>query len=119
MTEQGGLTFISWMIRIPIRLQRRGGRKQKPHDAGGSGGAGTGAEPRRDVVKALVRAHRWRRKDRGAVRRSRSPTLRSRRASRYPYVCRLLSLTCFAPYIFRKRSWTGGSQGGSSLLGMP
>ena len=48
-------------IRIPMRLQRRGGRKliMTPE-----GAAAPTRKPRRDetLVKALVRAHRWRRR---------------------------------------------------------
>jgi hypothetical protein len=56
--------------------------------------------PSRDetLIKALVRAHRCGGVSR-AVRRSRSPTLRSRRGITDAYVCRLLPLTCVAPDI--------------------
>jgi hypothetical protein len=83
-------------IRIPMRLQRRGGRKliMTPE------GAMPSLKPRRDetLVRALIRAHRWRRKiERGQVR---SVTdLAEQEGVTIAYVCRLLPLTCLAPDI--------------------
>ena len=61
MTERAGLEVDTLTIRIPIRLQRRGGRKliMTPE-----GAAMPTPKPRRDetLIKALVRAHRWRRR---------------------------------------------------------
>ena len=61
MTEHGGMEVETLTIRIPIRLQRRGGRKliMTPE-----GAAVPARKPSRDetLVKALVRAHRWRRR---------------------------------------------------------
>ena len=61
MTKRVGLEVDTMTIRIPIRLQRRGGRKliMTPE-----GVAAPTRKPRRDetLLKALVRAHRWRRK---------------------------------------------------------
>ena len=61
MTERAGLEIDTLTIRIPIRLQRRGGRKliMTPE-----GAAMPMSKPRPDetLIKALVRAHRWRRK---------------------------------------------------------
>ena len=60
MTERVGLDINTLTIRIPIRLQRRGGRKliMTPESL-----AAPARRPSRDetLVKALVRAHRWRR----------------------------------------------------------
>jgi hypothetical protein len=60
MTERVGLELDTLTIRIPIRLQRRGGRKliMTPE-----GVAAPERKPSRDdtLIKALVRAHRWRR----------------------------------------------------------
>ena len=60
MTERVGLEVDTLTIRIPMRLQRRGGRKliMTPE-----GVAAPARKPSRDetLVKALVRAHRWRR----------------------------------------------------------
>ena len=63
MTERAALEVDTLTIRIPMRLQRRGGRKliMTPE-----GAAAPTPKPRRDetLVKALVRAHRWRRQNR-------------------------------------------------------
>jgi hypothetical protein len=78
-----------------MRLQRRGGRKliMAPE-----GVAMPTPKPRRDetLIKALVRAHRWRRTiERG---RARSITdLAEQEGVTDAYVCRLLPLTCLAP----------------------
>jgi hypothetical protein len=81
-------------IRIPMRLKRRGGRKliMTPE------GAVPAPKPRPDetLTKALVRAHRWRRRiERGDAR---SVTdLAEQEGVTVAYVCRLLPLTCIAP----------------------
>jgi hypothetical protein len=84
-------------IRIPIRLRRRGGRKliMMPE-----GAALSPQKPSRDaiLVKALVRAHRWRRRIESG--RARSITdLAEQEGVTDAYVCRLLPLTCLAPDI--------------------
>jgi hypothetical protein len=60
MTERTGHEVETLTIRIPISLQRRGGRKliKAPE-----GAAMPTPKPRPDetLIKALVRAHRWRR----------------------------------------------------------
>ena len=60
MTGRAALELDTLTIRIPIRLQRRGGRKliMTPE-----GVAAPARKPRRDatLIKALVRAHGWRR----------------------------------------------------------
>jgi hypothetical protein len=83
-------------IRIPMRLQRRGGRKliMTPE------GATPLPKPRRDetLIRALVRAHRWRRRIESG--RARSVTdLAAADGITDAYVCRLLPLTCLAPDI--------------------
>jgi hypothetical protein len=61
MTVRAALELDTLTIRILIRLQRRGGRKliMTPESA-----TMPAPKPRRDetLVKALVRAHRWRRR---------------------------------------------------------
>jgi hypothetical protein len=61
MTGRAALELDTLTIRIPMRLQHRGGRKliMTPE-----GVAAPARKPSRDetLVKALVRAHRWRRK---------------------------------------------------------
>jgi hypothetical protein len=84
-------------IRIPMRLQRRGGRKliMTPE-----GMAAPARRPRRDetLVKALVRAHRWRRRIESGQAKS-ITDLAEQEGVTDAYVCRLLPLTCLAPDI--------------------
>jgi hypothetical protein len=80
-----------------MRLQRRGGRKliMTPE-----GMAAVAPKLRRDetLVKALVRAHRWRRKIESGQAKS-ITDLAEQEAVTVAYVCRLLPLTCLAPDI--------------------
>jgi hypothetical protein len=97
MTGHEGLELETLTIRIPIRLQRRGGRKLiiTPE-----GVAAPARKPSRDetLVKALLRAHRWRRKIESG--RAKSITdLAEQEGVTDAYVCRLLPLTCLAPDI--------------------
>jgi hypothetical protein len=97
MTERAALELDTLTIRIPIRLQRRGGRKliKTPE-----GVAAPARKPSRDetLVKALVRAHGWRRKIESG--RAKSITdLAEQEGVTDAYVCRLLPLTCLAPDI--------------------
>jgi hypothetical protein len=97
MTELAALEIDTLTIRIPMRLQRRGGRKliMAPE-----GVAMPTLKPRPDetLIKALVRAHRWRRKIESG--RAKSITdLAEQEGVTDAYVCRLLPLTCLAPFI--------------------
>jgi hypothetical protein len=97
MTERVGLEVDTLTIRIPMRLQRRGGRKliMTPE-----GAAAPTPKPRRDetLIKALVRAHRWRRKiERGQAKSI--TDLAEQEGVTDAYVCRLLAFTCVAPDI--------------------
>jgi hypothetical protein len=84
-------------IRIPMRLQRRGGRKliMTPE-----GAAVPTPKPPRDetLIQALVRAHRWRRRIESGQARS-ITDLAEQEGVTVAYVCRLLPLTCLAPDI--------------------
>ena len=97
MTECAGPKVETLTIRIPMQLQRRGGRRliMMP------GGVATPArKPSRNetLVKALVRAHRWRRRIESG--RAKSITdLAEQEGVTDAYVCRLLPLTCLAPEI--------------------
>jgi hypothetical protein len=95
MSDRAGMEVETLTIRIPMRLQRRGGRKLilTPEDV-----AAPVQKPRRDetLVKALVRAHRWRRRIESG--RAKSITdLAEQEGVTDAYVCRLLPLTCLAP----------------------
>jgi hypothetical protein len=95
MTEHAGLEVDTLTIRIPIQLQRRGGRKLIVTP---EGSAMPTPKPRPDetLIKALVRAHRWRRRIQS--RQARSITdLAEQEGVTDAYVCRLLPLTCLAP----------------------
>jgi hypothetical protein len=97
MTVRAGLEVDTLTIRIPMRLQRRGGRKliMTPE-----GAAMPTTKPSRDetLVKALVRAHRWRRKIESGHAKS-ITDLAEQEGVTDAYVCRLLPLTCLAPDI--------------------
>jgi hypothetical protein len=97
MTKRSALELDTLTIRIPMRLQRRGGRKliMMPE-----GAAMPAPKPRPDetLVKALVRAHRWRRKiDSGQAKSI--TDLAEHEGVTVAFVCRLLPLTCLAPDI--------------------
>jgi hypothetical protein len=97
MTERVGLEVDTLTIRIPIRLQRRGGRKliMTPE-----GSAAPTPKPRRDetLINALVRAHRWRRQIESGKAKS-ITDLAEQEGVTVAFVCRLLPLTCLAPDI--------------------
>jgi hypothetical protein len=97
MTERAALELDTLIIRIPVRLQRRGGRKliMTPE-----GAAIPSPKPRRDetLIKALVRAHRWRRRIECGQAKS-ITDLAEQEGFTVAYVCRLLPLTCVAPDI--------------------
>jgi hypothetical protein len=97
MTERVGLEVDTLTIRIPMRLQRRGGRKLITTP---EGVAAPARKPRRDetLVKALVRAHRWRRRIESGQAKS-ITDLAEQEGVTDAYVCRLLPLTCMAPDI--------------------
>ena len=107
ITERAALELDTLTIRIPIRLQRRGGRKliMTPE-----GAAAPARKPSRDetMVKALVRAHRWRQKIEGGEA-TRSLTLRSKRASRTPMSAGSCRSPAWRPTLWRRYSM-GGSQ---------
>jgi len=94
MGERTSHEIETLTIRIPIRLRRRGGRKliMTPE-----GVAAPARKPSRDetLVKALIRAHRWRRRiERGQAR---SVTdLAEQDGVTDAYVRRLLPLTSLA-----------------------
>jgi hypothetical protein len=96
MTGRVGLEVDTLTIRIPMRLQRRGGRKLIVTPEG----AAPRRKPSRDetLVKALVRAHRWRRRIETGHAKS-ITDLAEHEGVTVAYVCRLLPLTCLAPDI--------------------
>lgn len=97
MTKRPAPEVETLTIRIPMRLQRRRGRKliMTPE-----GAAVPPREPARDetLMRALVRAHRWRRRIESGQARS-IIDLGEQEDVTVAYVCRLLPLTCLAPDI--------------------
>jgi hypothetical protein len=97
MPGRAALELDTLTIRIPMRLQRRGGRKliMTPE-----GIAAPTPKSRRDetLIKALVRAHRWRRRIESGQTKSITDLAEHERVT-VAYVCRLLPLTCLAPDI--------------------
>jgi hypothetical protein len=85
------------IIRIPMRLQRRGGRKLIMAPQGVAAPAPK-ARPDETLIKALVRAHRWRRRIESGQAKS-ITDLAEQEGVTDAYVCWLLPLTCFAPEI--------------------
>jgi hypothetical protein len=96
MTGRAGLELDTLTIRIPMRLQRRGGRKLIVMPEG----AVPAPKPSRDetLIKALVRAHRGRRRIESGQAKS-ITDLAEQEGVTDAYVCRLLPLTCLAPDI--------------------
>jgi hypothetical protein len=99
MTEAVGLEVDTLTIRIPMRLQRWGGRKLIITP---DGAAVPTSKPQRDetLTKALVRAHRWRRRIESGQAKS-ITDLAEQEGVTDAYVCRLLPLTCLAPDIVK------------------
>jgi hypothetical protein len=95
MTERVGQEVETLTIRIPMRLQRRGGRKLIVTPEGATMPP---PKPARDetLVKALVRAHRWRRRIESGSAKS-ITDLAEQVGVTDAYVCRVLPLTCLAP----------------------
>jgi hypothetical protein len=97
MTKRAALELDTLTIRIPMQLQRRGGRKLiiMPE---GVGGTGTEAEPRRDAGQGARSRAPLAADDEGG--RAKSITdLAEQEGVTNAYVCRLLPLTCLAPDI--------------------
>jgi hypothetical protein len=97
MTGRSALELDTLTIRIPIRLQRRGGRKliMTPE-----GVAVPAPRPRRDdtLIKVILRARRWRRRIESGQAKS-ITDLAEQEGVTNAYACRLLPLTCLAPDI--------------------
>jgi hypothetical protein len=97
MAGRAALELDTLTIRIPMRLQRRGGRQLIMTPEGATAPA---RKPSRDetLVKALVRAHRWRRRIENGQAKSITDLAEQENVT-VAYVCRLLPLTCLAPDI--------------------
>lgn len=97
MSAEAKLELKTLTIRIPMRLARRGGRKLLL-TPDGAAPAPQRTLPDDTMVKALVRAHRWRQKiEKGEV--GSITELATQESVTAPYVFRLMRLTCLAPDI--------------------
>jgi hypothetical protein len=96
MPDRPGPRVETLTIRVPMRLQRPGGRKliMTPEEDAPA------PKPHCDetLIKALVRAHRWRRRIETGQAKS-IADLAEQEGVTDAYVCRLLPLTCLAPDI--------------------
>ena len=109
MTDCAGMEVETLTIRIPIRLQRRGGRKliMTP-----DGAPVPSTKPRRDetLVNTLVRAHRWRRQiESGRVKSI--TDLAEQRASRSPSFAGSCRSPASRPTSSRRSSTDGSRRG--------
>jgi hypothetical protein len=97
MSAEAKLELKTLTIRIPMRLARRGGRKVilTPD---GVALAPNPSVPDDTMIKALVRAHRWRRRIESGGAAS-ITEVAAQQGVTAPYVFRLLRLTCLAPDI--------------------
>jgi len=84
-------------MRIPIRFERRGGRKLIIAP-GCSVAAPAKSDRDETMIRALVKAHHWRRRIECGKARS-ITDLAAQEGVTDAYVCRLLPLTCLAPKI--------------------
>jgi hypothetical protein len=97
-TRLDGETLV---VRIPMRFQRRGGRKRIVAPDGSELGPATKPQPDGTLVKALVRAHRWQRML-GGGEYATLAELANAEGIRRSYVCRGLRLTLLAPNIVER-----------------
>ncbi|MGE0658040.1 MAG: hypothetical protein AB7O63_00975 [Reyranellaceae bacterium] len=84
-------------VRVPLTLRKRGGRKQVVSPEGASWGA---PRPRVDntMVKAIARAHRWKRLLESGRFASVTELAEAEKINQ-SYLCRVLRLTLLAPDI--------------------
>jgi hypothetical protein len=106
-TTLDGTTLV---VRIPMRFERRGGRKRIVAPDGSE--LPPTPKPRRNdtLIKALVRAHRWRRRIESG--RAKSITdLAEQEGVTDAYVCRLLPLNLPCPRDRRGNSRRAAAEG--------
>jgi hypothetical protein len=97
-TRLEGETLV---VRIPMRFQRRGGRKRIVAPDGSKLAPPTKPQPDGTLVKALARAWRWQRMLESGECGSLAELADAERISR-SYVCRVLRLTLLAPDIVER-----------------
>jgi hypothetical protein len=97
-TRLDGSTLI---VRIPMRFQRRGGRKRIVAPDGSEIAPTTKPQPDGTLVKALARAWRWQRVLESGQVATLAEIADAERINR-SYVCRVLRLTRIAPNIVER-----------------
>jgi hypothetical protein len=93
-----GTTLV---VRIPMRFQRRGGRKRIVAPDGSELAPAKRSQPDGTLVKALARAWRWQRMLESGVYGTLAELSAAERISR-SYICRVLRLTLLAPDIVER-----------------
>jgi hypothetical protein len=97
-TRLEGTTLV---VRIPMRFQRRGGRKRIIAPDGSELALSSKPQPSGALVKALARAWRWQR----MLEEGRHASVRDLAAAErvgLSYICRVLRLTLLAPDIVER-----------------
>jgi hypothetical protein len=89
------------VVRIPMRFQRRGGRKRIVAPDGSAIVPTSKPQPDGTLVKALARAHRWQRVLESGEYGTLAELSAAERISR-SYICRVLRLTLLAPDIVER-----------------
>ena len=105
-TRLDGNTLV---VRIPMRFQRRGGRKRIVAPDGTELVPTSKPQPDGTLVKALARAYRWQRVLESGEYGTLAELSAAERISR-SYICRVLRLTLLAPDIV-ERVMDGGADG--------
>jgi hypothetical protein len=103
-TRSGGTTNsprCAMIVRIPMRFQRRGGRKRIIAPDGGAIVLTSKPQPDGTLVKALARAWRWARMLESGEYGTLAELADAERISR-SYVCRVMRLTLLAPDIVER-----------------
>ena len=103
MTEraEARLDGTTLVVRIPMRFQRRGGRKRIVAPDGSAVVLSSMPQPDNTLIKALARAHRWQRTLESGAYGTLAEMADAERISRW-YVSRILRLTLLAPDIVER-----------------
>ncbi|MGZ9092761.1 MAG: hypothetical protein ACXW3T_14555 [Rhodoplanes sp.] len=105
MRKKGVVSGQNWVfdgkaitVRIPMTWKRRGGRKAIIAPDGGDAWAPAKRRPDETLIRALARAHRWKRMLEEGNHDAINALAKAENINR-AYVCRLLNLTLLAPDI--------------------
>jgi hypothetical protein len=110
-TKLDGTTLV---VRLPMRFQRRGGRKRIVTPDGCEIVPTSKPQPDGTLVKAVARAHRWQRVLESGEYGTLAELSAAEQISR-SYICRVLRLTLLAPDIV-ERIMNGGATAGLARL---